>query len=146
MCIIFVLNSTAAPLTREHEEGVSTCTTKKCAVFVLHSTAAPLTREHEGVSTCTTRMYSSSSTFYAQNPALEIVHRQKRVNVYLHIHVQRECSAAASCVTKDLQISPRFSPTIFYRGSNSVLLRAHLCTAVDSMRKTQGSKLFMRRA
>ena len=40
------------------------------------------------------RMYSkSSSTFYAQNPALEIVDQQKSVNVYLHIHVQRECSA-----------------------------------------------------
>ena len=37
------------------------------------------------------RMYSSSSTFYAQNPALEIVDKQKSVNVYLHIqHVQRE--------------------------------------------------------
>ena len=39
------------------------------------------------------RMYSSSSTFYAQNLALEIVDQQKSVNVYLHIHVQRECSA-----------------------------------------------------
>ena len=39
------------------------------------------------------RMYSSSSTFYAQNPALEIVDKQKSVNVYLHIHIQRECSA-----------------------------------------------------
>ena len=28
----------------------------------------------------------SSSTFYAQNPALEIVHQQKSVNVYLHIY------------------------------------------------------------
>ena len=37
-------------------------------------------------------MYSSS-TFYAQNPALEIVDQQKSVNVYLHKHVQRECSA-----------------------------------------------------
>ena len=35
------------------------------------------------------RMYSSSSTFYAQNPALETVDKQKSVNVYLHIHVQR---------------------------------------------------------
>ena len=39
------------------------------------------------------RMYSSSSTFYAQNPALEIVDQQKSVNIYLHIHAQRECSA-----------------------------------------------------
>ena len=39
------------------------------------------------------RIYSSSSTFYAQNPALKIVDKQKSVNFYLHIHVQRECSA-----------------------------------------------------
>ena len=39
------------------------------------------------------RMYSSSRTFYAQNPALEIVDQQKRVKVYLHIRVQRERSA-----------------------------------------------------
>ena len=37
-------------------------------------------------------MYSSSA-FYAQNPALEIVDQQKSVKIYLHIHVQRECSA-----------------------------------------------------
>ena len=37
------------------------------------------------------RMYNSSSTFYAQNLALEIVDQQKSVNVYLHI--TRECSA-----------------------------------------------------
>ena len=34
------------------------------------------------------RMYSSS-TLYAQNPALKIVDQQKSVNVYLQIHVQR---------------------------------------------------------
>ena len=39
------------------------------------------------------RMYSSSSMFYAQNPALEIVDKQKSMNVYLYIHVQGECSA-----------------------------------------------------
>ena len=33
-------------------------------------------------------------------------------------------------VTKNLHISPRFSPTILYRDANSVLLLAHLCTAV----------------
>ena len=38
------------------------------------------------------RMYSSS-TFYAQNPALKIVDQQKSVNVYLHVHEQTECSA-----------------------------------------------------
>ena len=32
-------------------------------------------------------------------------------------------------------MSPRFSPAFFYPDANSVLLRAHLCTAVDSMRR-----------
>ena len=38
------------------------------------------------------------------------------------IHVQHP-------VSKNLHISPRFSPTIFYRDANSVLLLKHLCTA-----------------
>ena len=37
---------------------------------------------------------------------------------------------AQHLVTKNLHISPRFSPTIFYRDANSVLLPANLCTAV----------------
>ena len=51
-------------------------------------------------------------------------------------------------VTKNFHISPRFSPTIFYRDANSVLLPAHFCTAVSvgSMRRTLCSKLFMMRA
>ena len=32
-------------------------------------------------------------------------------------------------------MSPPFSPAFFYPDANSVLLRAHLCTAVDSMRR-----------
>ena len=60
------------------------------------------------------RMYSSSSTFYAQNPGLEIFDQQKSVNVYLHIHAQREFSAenplcAASCVTKSIYPRCKFS-------------------------------------
>ena len=83
-------------------------------------------------------MYSSSAS-YAQNPALEIVDQQKSLNVYLHIRVQKECSAeepfcAASCVTKNIRPD-----------ANSVILRAHLCTAVGFMLKTLYSKLFMRR-
>ena len=46
---------------------------------------------------------------------------------------RRTLLCAASCVTKN--ISPRFSRTIFYRDANSVILRAHLCTAVASMGK-----------
>ena len=34
-------------------------------------------------------------------------------------------------VTKNLNVSPRFSPTIFYRDANSVILLAHLCAAVS---------------
>ena len=61
--------------------------------------------------------------------------------------VQRNPLCAASCVTKDIHISPRFSPAFFYRDANSVLLLlliAHLCTAVliRSMRRTPCSKLF----
>ena len=54
-------------------------------------------------------------------------------------------------VTKNLHISPRFSPTIFYRDANPVelLLIAHLCITTvltGSMRRTLCSKLFMMRA
>ena len=46
-------------------------------------------------------------------------------------NVQQNPLCAASCVTKDtIHISPRFSPAFFYRDANSVLLLAHLCTAV----------------
>ena len=67
-------------------------------------------------------------------------------------HVPRECSAEpfmrSVLSLKNLHISPRCSPTIFYRDANSVLLLAHLCTAVliGSMRRTPCSKVFMRRA
>ena len=63
-------------------------------------------------------------------------------------NVQQNSLCAASCVTEDIHISPRFSPAFFYRDANSVLLVAHLCTAVliRFMRKTLCSKLFMMRA
>ena len=92
----------------------------------------------EGGSTCTINrgMYSSSSMFYAQNPAFESVHQQS-VKVYLHMYngnVQQNPLCAASSVTKDLPISPRFSLTTFNRDTNSVLLVTHLfCTAVGAL-------------
>ena len=60
------------------------------------------------------RMYSSSSKFYAQNPALEIVDQQKSVNVCLHIHVkgnvqQKNPLYAASCATKNMYPRCKFS-------------------------------------
>ena len=50
-------------------------------------------------------------------------------------NVQQNPLCAASCVTKDIPISARLSPTIFYREANSVLGLAYLCPAVDSMRR-----------
>ena len=47
-------------------------------------------------------------------------------------NIQQNPLCAASSVIKDLHISPRFSPTIFCRDANSILLRVHLCTAVGS--------------
>ena len=72
---------------------------------------------------------------YAQNHVFDIVHDES-VKVYLHMYngnVQQNPLCVESCVTKEFSISPRFSPTIFDPDANSVLLRAHLCTAVDSM-------------
>ena len=56
------------------------------------------------------------------------------MKVYLHMHngnVQQNPLRVESCVTNGFSISPRLSPTMFDPDANSVLLRAHLCTAVD---------------
>ena len=58
------------------------------------------------------------------------------MKVYLHTHngnVQQNPPCVESCVTKEISISPQLSPTMFDPVANSVLLRAHLCTAVDFM-------------
>ena len=65
----------------------------------------------------------------------EIV-REESVKVYLHMHdgnVQQNPPCVESCVTKEISISPQLSPTMFDLDANSVLLRAHLCTAIDFM-------------
>ena len=88
----------------------------------------------------------SSSSLYAKT-VFEIVHEESVKVYHLHIHVQREYSAepsslcVESSVTKEFPISPRFSPAFFHRDAISLLLRAHLCTVVDSMRR----KLFVRK-
>ena len=82
-----------------------------------------------------TLLYSSINRLYAQNPVFEIV-REESVKVYLHIHngnVQQNPILLESCATKDFSISPRLSPTMFDPDANSVLLRAHVCTAVELM-------------
>ena len=38
-------------------------------------------------------LYSNINRLFAQNPVFEIVHQESVKKVYLHIHVQRECSA-----------------------------------------------------
>ena len=43
-----------------------------------------------------------------------------------------------SCVSEEFSTSPRLSRTIFGTDANSVFLRAHLCTAVDLMRRKRG--------
>ena len=67
--------------------------------------------------------------FSARRVVVELMHQQS-VKVYLHNvyngNIQQNPLCAESCVTKDLPISPRFSPTIFYRDANSVLLSTPL--------------------
>ena len=50
-------------------------------------------------------------------------------------NVQQDPQCVESCVTQEFTIPPRFSPTIFDPDANPVLLRAYLCTAVNSMRR-----------
>ena len=70
------------------------------------------------------------STAVSKGPEFEIVQD------YLHMHngnAQQNPLCVESCVTNGFSISPRLSPTMFDPDENPVLLRAHLCTAVDFM-------------
>ena len=49
-------------------------------------------------------------------------------------NVQQNPLYVESCVNKEFSMSPRFSPAFFIPDVNSVLLRAHLCTAVESVK------------
>ena len=72
-----------------------------------------------------------------EEPCVQIVH-DGSVKVYLHMYngnVQQNPLCLKSCATQDFYISPWFSPTIFEPDANSIFLRAHLYTAVDSMRR-----------
>ena len=82
-------------------------------------------------------LYSSIIRLYPQNPLFKIVYDES-VKVYPLMYsgnVQQNPLCVESCVTKEFSTSPLFSSTIFDPDANSVLLRAHLCTAVDSMRR-----------
>ena len=82
-------------------------------------------------------LYSSIIRLYPPNPVFKIV-PDESVKVYLPMfngNVQQDPLCGESCVTKNVYTSPLFSSTIFDADANSVLLQAHLCPAVDSMRK-----------
>ena len=90
--------------------------------------------------TSTPFFYSSINRLYAQNPVFDIV-REESVKVYLHMHngnFQQNPPCVEPCVTKEIYISPQLSPTMFDPDANSVLLRAHICTAVDFMCRKPG--------
>ena len=74
------------------------------------------------------------------NPVFEIDIVQESVKVCT-TGMSSRIFYAQHPITKNLHISPRFSPTVFYHDAKSVLL-AHL----DSMHRTLCSKLFVRRA
>ena len=89
------------------------------------------------ITSTSTLLYSSIIRLYPQNPVFKIVHDES-VKIYLHMYngnVQQSPLCVESCVTKEFSMSPLFSSTIFYPDANSVLLRAHLFTAVDSTRR-----------
>ena len=94
-----------------------------------------------------TLLYSSIIRLYPQNTVFKIVHHES-VKVYLPImyngNVQQNPLCIESCVTKKFFTSPLFSSTIFDPDANSVLLRAHLCTAVDSMRRKPFVRFFIK--
>ena len=83
---------------------------------------------------------------YCVYGTLKIVHDES-VKVYLLMYngnVQQNPLCVVSCITKEFSMSPLFSSTIFDPDANSVLLRAHLCTAVDSMRRKPFVRFFIK--
>ena len=81
-----------------------------------------------------TILYSSIIGLYPQNSVFEVVHDDS-VRVHLHKYngnVQQNPLCVEPCLKNYFSMSPRFSSTIFDPDANPRLLRAHLCTAVDS--------------
>ena len=80
------------------------------------------------------------------HPVFKIVHDES-VKVYLPMYngnVQQNPLCVESCVTKKFSTSPLSSSTISDPDANSVLLRAHLCPAVDSMRRKPYVRFFIK--
>ena len=92
-----------------------------------------------------TLLYSSIIRLYPQNPVFKIVH-DKSVKVYLPMYngnVQQNPLCVESCVTNEFSTPALFSSTTFDPDANSVLLRAYLCPAVDSMRRKRFIRCFI---
>ena len=116
---------------------VESCVTKEFSISPRFSPTIFYRYANNSVTNTSTPLYSSINRLYAQKPVFEIV-REVSVKVYLHINignVQQNPLCVESCVTKEFSISPRLSPTMFDADANSVLVRAHHCAAVDSMRR-----------
>ena len=75
---------------------------------------------------------------FATNPVFEIVQESVKVCT---TGMSSRILDAQHPITKNLHISPRFSPAIFYHDANSVLLLTHL----GSMPRILCLKLFVRR-
>ena len=115
----------------------ASCVTKDIHIFPRFSPAFFNTMQIQYSYCSSTSLYSGINTLYAQNPVFEIVHDES-VKAYLHMYngnVQQNPLCVEPRVTEEFPISPRLSSTIFDPDANSVLLGAHLCTAVDSMRR-----------
>ena len=59
-------------------------------------------------------------------------------------NVQQNTLCVECLITKNFAMSPLFSSTIFNPDANPVLLRAHLCPAVDSMRRKPFVRFFIK--
>ena len=82
-----------------------------------------------------TPLYSSINRLFAQNPVLNCS-LGEREGLSKHMYngnIEQNPLCVKSCVT--ISLSSRFSPTFFHRDAISLLLRACLCTSVDSMRR-----------
>ena len=93
-----------------------------------------------------TRLYSSIIRLYLLNPVFKIV-QDESVKVYLPMYngnVQQNILCVESCVTKTFSTCPLFSSTIFVPDANSVLFRAYLSPAVDSMRRKSFLRCFIK--
>ena len=114
--------------------SIYTCTTGMSAEPFMRSILSQRILANS-VPTSTPVFYSRFNRLYAQNPVFEII-GEESVKVYLHMHnanVQQNPPCVEFCVTKKKSISTQLSPTMLDPDANSVLLRAHLCTAVDFM-------------